>query len=345
MKRSGLLEMRREMLKVMFSYDRAIGEQGYFLATQALEANGFTPVRKIGDEDRVAPTNGKKYRISYGSLMGSKRREKYVIQLESRRKLKRNRKPNTRYKLTTSGFEGDFHHDARIAERHFRAKAHWVAVQIDVINDTYSVFLGSLEQLRGKSAIPMDESDLNDYVCLARNKRLTDAVLIREPGGEKKMRKVPPEILRSLKLFRSEHRNPSKTAFIMMQFGKTAAHDRITRGIRDVLQQHGLRALRADDKEYHRDLFPNILTHIYGCGFGIAVFERIEADKFNPNVALEVGYMMALGREICLLKDKTLTHLHTDLMGKLYREFDPQNPEETIAGELIKWAKDKKIIT
>jgi len=343
-KRSVLLEMQREMLRVMFSYDRAVGERGYFLATHALESKGFTAVRKISDKERIVRKNGHKRKIFFGSLMASKAKKRYVIQLESRRRLKKNGEPNVRYKLTTTGFKGDFDDDAQAAERHFRAKTHWVAVRIDDIDDSYSVFFGSLEQLNGRSAIPMDNDDVKRYACLARNKRLTDAVLMREPEGEKTMKNVPPEILKSLKLFRSEHPNPSKTAFIMMQFGRTTAHGRITSGIRDILRRHGITALRADDKEYHRDLFSNILTHIYGSGFGVAVFERIEADKFNPNVALEVGYMMALGREICLLKDKTLTHLSTDLMGKLYREFDPQNPEDTIAGELVKWARDKKII-
>ena len=81
-----------------------------------------------------------------------------------------------------------------------------------------------------------------------------------------------------------------------------------------------------------------------GCGFGVAVFERIEAEQFNPNVSLEVGYMRALSKEVCLLKDKTLTTLQTDLLGKLYRQFDPQDPERTIPNELSRWLSDKGIL-
>lgn len=90
-------------------------------------------------------------------------------------------------------------------------------------------------------------------------------------------------------------------------------------------------AIRADDKQYHDDddLFSNILTYIHGCGFGIAVFERIEIDELNPNVALEVGYMVALGKSICFLKDNTLRTLHADLVGKLYRVFDSLDPVGT----------------
>ena len=31
------------------------------------------------------------------------------------------------------------------------------------------------------------------------------------------------------------------------------------------------------------------------------MFERIESERHNPNVALEVDYMMALGKPVCLL--------------------------------------------
>jgi len=82
---------------------------------------------------------------------------------------------------------------------------------------------------------------------------------------------------------------------------------------------------------------------MYGCHFGIAVFDRIEADDFNPNVALEVGYMLALNKSVCLLKDRTLKALHADLVGRLYRHFDPQNILNTIPTELSKWMSDKDL--
>jgi hypothetical protein len=97
-------------------------------------------------------------------------------------------------------------------------------------------------------------------------------------------------------------------------------------------------------KKYHDDLFGNVLTYLHGCAFGVAVFERLEAEEFNPNVSLEVGYMRALRKSVCLLKDNTLKTLHTDLAGKLYKEFDPQNPTTSIPKELEKWLRDKDIL-
>jgi carbon storage regulator CsrA len=155
---------------------------------------------------------------------------------------------------------------------------------------------------------------------------------------------VPLEIADSLKHFREDHPDPGKVAFIMMRFGSTSAHNSIVEGIRLTLQPLGIAAVRADEKEYHPDLWLNVFTYIYGCSFGIAVFDRLEADEFNPNVSLEVGHLYGLGKPVCLLKDKTLKTLHTDLVGKLYRPFDPQDPKTTIPTELSKWIKDKGII-
>ena len=154
----------------------------------------------------------------------------------------------------------------------------------------------------------------------------------------------PPEIQYSLRDFRLDHPDQKKVAFIMMRFGKTAAHEKIVQGIKDALAPYAIQAVRADDKDWHSDLFYNVLTCLYGSGFGIAVFERIEREDFNPNVALEVGYVMALGKPVCLLKDQTLTSLHTDLVGKLYKTFDPQDPISSIPSQLTKWMQDKKIV-
>jgi hypothetical protein len=153
-----------------------------------------------------------------------------------------------------------------------------------------------------------------------------------------------PEISQSLKRFRKDYPESIKTAFVMMRFGTTRVHEEIVSAIKQTLELNHIIGLRADDKQYHSDLFPNVLTYIYGCSIGIAVFERIENEEFNPNVALEVGYMLALRKPVCFLKDRTLKTLHTDLIGKLYKEFDQLDPGSTIPKELSKWLEDQEII-
>jgi hypothetical protein len=155
---------------------------------------------------------------------------------------------------------------------------------------------------------------------------------------------IPPEISHSLMRFREDYPDHTRTAFLMMRFGQTRAHRDITTAIRDVLSAHGICGLRADDKTYHDELFSNVRTYLHGCTFGIAVFERVDRDDFNPNVSLEVGYLFGLGRDVCLLKDRTLQTLHTDLTGRLYAEFDPQEPADTIPNPLTKWLADKRYL-
>jgi hypothetical protein len=145
------------------------------------------------------------------------------------------------------------------------------------------------------------------------------------------------DIQDSLTAFRRDHPAPLKTAFIMMSFAETPAHTEIAKTIKQTLGAAGFTGLRADDKEYHADLYPNILTYMHGCGFGIAVFEHIVATPINPNVAFEVGYMLALNKQVCLLKDKTLPNLQADLIGKLYLAFDPGQITSTIQAALSRW--------
>lgn len=154
---------------------------------------------------------------------------------------------------------------------------------------------------------------------------------------------IPPELSVSLSRFLVDHPDTSRSAFIMMQFGKTSVHNEIVATIRTSLASFGLEGLRADDKEYHDDLFANVLTYLHGCSFGIAVFERLEREEFNPNVALEVGYMRALRKPLCLLKDQTLTTLQTDLVGKLYKTFDTQNVASSMPMQIEKWLTDREM--
>ncbi|WP_127018618.1 hypothetical protein [Flagellimonas beolgyonensis] len=155
---------------------------------------------------------------------------------------------------------------------------------------------------------------------------------------------VRSELSLPLKRFRKDYPLEDKCGFLMMKFEDTKIQKEIIRVLKSHLAEKGITLLRADDKWYADDLFENILTYMQGCSFGIALFERINKDEFNPNVSLEIGYMMALNKSVLLLKDKTLNSLQTDLVGKLYHEFDFQYPDETIPLVLDKWLSDKEIL-
>jgi len=158
-----------------------------------------------------------------------------------------------------------------------------------------------------------------------------------------KVTNIPLEITHSLESFQKDHLGIKNIAFIMMQFGQTQKHSDILVAIRKSLKLHDIISHRADDRQYHDDIFYNILTYLHGCDFGIAVFDQIEDKSFNPNVSLEVGYMLALGKPICYLKEKSLPSLHTDLVGKYYQVFDIDYCESSIDVVISQWLSDKRI--
>ena len=161
---------------------------------------------------------------------------------------------------------------------------------------------------------------------------------------EKTLGEVPIEIKESLKRLQKDTSEFTKKAFIMMRFGNTPVHNQVVESIREKLTEFSIVGLRADDKQYHDDLYYNILTYMYGCDFGISIFERIESDDFNPNVSLEVGYMLGLRKDVCLLKERSLKKLQSDLVGRPYKQFDTLNVRETVNRELEKWLRDKNIV-
>jgi len=125
-----------------------------------------------------------------------------------------------------------------------------------------------------------------------------------------------------------------------MRFTAAKPFSKIVEIIKKTGEQHGLTIVRADENEFHADLWGNVRTHLHGCGFGIAIYERIETDEPNANVGLEVGYLLAMNKPVLLLKDKTVETLQADLAGKLYKPFDPHDPEGTIPAQLTKWLED-----
>lgn len=189
----------------------------------------------------------------------------------------------------------------------------------------------------------LPEKDLDEYIQRIVV-QYVNTVLQAQKKPEKTISEQAvstPEIASGLEKFRRDYPIGKRTAFIIMQFGSTKLHSDIVSSIKDVLKSHNITALRADDKEYMDDLFPNIKVYMHACDFGIAVFDRITKDDFNPNVTLEVGYMLGMGKDVLLLKDKTLESLSTDLTGRLYKQFDTTDVQNTLPQQIEKWLLDK----
>ncbi len=146
--------------------------------------------------------------------------------------------------------------------------------------------------------------------------------------------------VRFMPAFLADHPDPECNVFLMMRFRPGPQYQEIHVSIRDELAQYGLKVLRADDKDYTGDLWENVALHMLGSRYGVAVFEEIDQREFNPNVALELGFMMALNKRCLLLKDQRMPRMPTDVVGKLYREFDTYKISDTINASIRRWATD-----
>ena len=147
-----------------------------------------------------------------------------------------------------------------------------------------------------------------------------------------------------LRKFLEDHPEPRQNVFIMMRFSDTPQMNQIHQAIAVGLEEHGMNALRADDRDYTGDLWSNIEVYLTGCHYGIAVFEDIEERDYNPNVSLELGYLMGRGKRTLLLREKHLPTVPTDVVHRLYKEFDGYDIENSIKREVGKWiTKDLRI--
>ncbi|MFC1825677.1 response regulator [Thermodesulfobacteriota bacterium] len=134
----------------------------------------------------------------------------------------------------------------------------------------------------------------------------------------------------------------NKNVFIMTRFQPGNRQlEAIDRAMRTSLAVHGLRGHRADDRCYvtDRNLWDNVCIHMIGCRYGIAVLEDIIQEDFNPNVALEYGFMRGLGKQVLLLKERRF-HPRADIMGTLWEDFDIFDIDSFIETAINRWVRD-----
>ena len=141
-----------------------------------------------------------------------------------------------------------------------------------------------------------------------------------------------------LQSFLTDHPRHDRNVFVMMRFAPHAQLNETYRAVKDTLASRGFDATRADERDYTGELWTNIQTYIHGSKYGIAIFEDFAGVReFNPNVSLELGYMVARQKRTLILKEQTLPSIPTDVMHRLYRPFDIFNIETSVESEVGKW--------
>jgi len=122
--------------------------------------------------------------------------------------------------------------------------------------------------------------------------------------------------------------------------------DDITSFIEDALKPYGLLLRRGDRRNFatSSQLWDNVRIQMLGCRYGIAVLESKYADEFNPNVALEYGFMQALGRDVVLLIEESFKHRRADILATLGKNFkwsaDAKEMRHSIVNAIDSWMVD-----
>lgn len=110
-----------------------------------------------------------------------------------------------------------------------------------------------------------------------------------------------------------------KSVFIMVRYRDR--NESLIRAIKSILSKNGHHGILASDHNLTDDLY-NPIACLLCCSKGIVIFDEAETEeKFNPNVAYELGMLHLLGRSCLILKHQSLRALQTDILMKLYSEY------------------------
>jgi phosphoserine phosphatase len=137
-----------------------------------------------------------------------------------------------------------------------------------------------------------------------------------------------------------------RNVFIMTPFKDDQRYIDVIQTIRQALEQKNYKGWIASDKKLDSQLWDNVQAFMLACKYGIAVFTREgagtgaadpTASQFNPNVTMELGFMLSRGKEVLILKDKAVNKLHTDIVGSLYQEFDLNGSKASLSDTVKDW--------
>lgn len=155
---------------------------------------------------------------------------------------------------------------------------------------------------------------------------------------------APPELVEPLHAFLDEHPF-DQNVFGMTRFpndDEDEGADPVATAIeaaRTICAEEGLEFHLASDRQIVDDLWPNVAAHLWGSKYGIAFFEDRVGNGVNYNLTIEVGSMIALGRRVAILKDKSIDKLPTNLVGRIYKSVDLDKPAK-VKATIRTWITD-----
>jgi len=135
---------------------KSLGELGELFALKALVDNEFDKIRNLNDNIMNE---------TFADIQCEKDGKKYIVSVKARNKFQKNGKLNTRYNLGQNVYA-----KSQNAEMKYQAEAYWMAIQFDY--NSYSIYFGSLKDLNGSKAIPVDKCSAGKIgIIMVNNKR------------------------------------------------------------------------------------------------------------------------------------------------------------------------------
>jgi hypothetical protein len=140
----------------------------------------------------------------------------------------------------------------------------------------------------------------------------------------------------------------NRIGFTMMRFNEHPRLKYIYTIVKQIFKDCGVEITRSDEYQADSEISVNIKTHLRGCDFGIAIFDGINNDAHNPNMAIEIGYLLALEKKICILKDSNISLLPADIGNLVYFTYDSHSSDldikEALYPKIKQWLKDNELL-
>ena len=155
---------------------------------------------------------------------------------------------------------------------------------------------------------------------------------------------APPGLVLALRQFLDGHPF-ERNVFAMTRFPDETSEtpvDPVASAVavaREVCRLHGLELHLASDRAIDDDLWTNVSAHMWASKHGVAFFEDRVGRGMNYNLTIEVGSMLMAGRRCALLKDITIERLPIDLVGRIYKSVDLEQPS-SVEAALHAWIRD-----
>lgn len=161
-------------------------------------------------------------------------------------------------------------------------------------------------------------------------------MVLRNPPRSNEMLEYP-YVMTSLALnyFQTDHPDVDRNVFVAMRLDPSPLRTRIHDLIRSSIEDRGLHAIRADDRDYSGELWTNVKLCLDHSSLAVAVFD--DDDRHVDNLAVELGYLFARDVPCLILRESRLGPPVAMLAHRLHTSFDALDLEGSLLPAVTRW--------